>query len=278
MPNPVSPDIDAPSFVRRSTFSEQLGVRVVNDGPVNHLTADSLERPLEMPKSERRKAYYIAAIAAVLSLLVLAYYNFNVFSDRQAMAESVEDVLNRGVTLDLPVIQDYVGLSNEEILNSFRDFGFVLYDHTSIEDTNANGFDVYKLAGDVSVEDAAAAYDQGIDTLKPTEAARILSGSWRYLVSRPAKTEMRLRYFDFNATTATTAINDAVASQGFDPEGVSEMAEDTMGNINVTGTFEKNGVNYQYTISVCDLSQVYDIEGLPETAQYVGIKVTEQEA
>lgn len=277
MPSPVSPDDNAPAFLKRSAHSEQLGVRVVSNGPVNHLSAASLERPLEMPRDEKRKAYRIAAIAAVLSLLVLLVYNVSAFSERHEMIEGVDDVINRGVTLDLPMMQSYVGLSNEEILASFHDMGFELYDNTSAEDTNAKGFDVYKLASDVSAEEAAAAYEQGIDRLQPTEAARILSGSWRYLVSRPAKAEMRLRYFDFAATTATTAINDAIASQGFDPEGASEITEDSMGNKNVTGTFEKNGTTYQYTISVCDLSQVYDIEGLPETAQYVGIKVTEED-
>lgn len=276
MPNPDIRGNGAPAFVGRSTYSKQLGVRVRTDGPVNHLTAASLERPLEMPRDEMRNALLIALVAALASIIVLAVYNFSAYSGRQMVVEGVDDVINRGVSLDLPAMQDYVDLGNEDILRAFRDRGFVLYDNSSAEDTNAGGFDIYKLAPDVSVEEAQAAYGQGVETLQPAEAARILTGSWRYLVSRPAETEMRLRYFDFAATTPSAAITDALASQGFDAEAASAQEEDTMGNINVTGTFEKNGKTYDYTISVCDLAAVYDIEGLPETAQYVGIKVSTQ--
>lgn len=264
----------APSVVRGSLNNTDLGVRVENDGRINRLTADSLSRPLELPRAEFKRIYPIIAIATALCVLVLFMFNYTVNEDRQQVVEGVEDVINRGVTLDLPVMQDYAGLSNEEILNSFWNSGFVIMDNTSVEDTKVNGFDIYKLASDVTVDEARAAYDQGIDTLSSVEAARIISGSWRYLMSRPDKAEMRLRYVDFAATTPTMAINDALAAQHFDAAEASEPELDSMGNTNVSGHFDKNGVTYEYTVSVCNLSSVYDLDGLPETAQYVGIKVT----
>ena len=68
-----------------------------------------------------------------------------------------------------------------------------------------------------------------------------------------------------------SAIQSAVDSQGFKDADVNDIALDTMGNSNVSGTFKKDKVTYAYTISACDLSQVYDIDGAPENAQFVGI-------
>jgi hypothetical protein len=83
-----------------------------------------------------------------------------------------------------------------------------------------------------------------------------------------------LRYADFTATDAKEAIQTAIDSQGFKDADVNGIALDTMGNSNVSGTFKKDKVTYAYTISACDLSQVYDIDGAPENAQFVGIRVT----
>lgn len=263
-----------PAFLRRSPHSEDLGMHLHRNGPVSYLAAESLERPLELPRSEMRRLFLIAGIAALLGIVALFVYNSMIYADQQKLTQSVEEVINRGVTLDLPSMQECAGRSNEDILGMFYGAGYPIFDNSSSEDQNVNGFDVYKLAYDVSVEEAAAAYEQGIDQVEPVEAARVLSGSWRFLVDRYGQTELRLRYIDFAATTASTAINDALASQGFDAAAASPPTEDSMGNTNVTGTFDKDGTVYNYTISVCDLSSVYDIEGLPASAQYVGVRVT----
>jgi hypothetical protein len=266
--------VELPAFLRRSPNNECLGVQVRNHGPVNYLGAESLERSIDLPREDFKQVLVIVAIAAAISIAALFAYNYTVFADHQETVAQIEEIINRDVTLDLPAMRDYAGRSNDDIIGSFNAAGYTLYDNTSEEDRNAGGFDMYKLASDVTTEEAAAAYSQGLDKIDPGEAAKVLSGSWRFLVDRTNGNEMRLRYIDFAATTPTTALNDAVAAQAFDAAQASAPTEDSLGNTNVTGTFEKDGKTYNYTISVCDLSQVYDIPGLPATTQYVGIRVT----
>jgi hypothetical protein len=93
-------------------------------------------------------------------------------------------------------------------------------------------------------------------------------------VNRSQNVEMRVRYADFDSADAVSAIQVALESQGFEDANIADVAVDTMGNTNLSGSFKKDKTNYEYTISACDLSQVYDIDGAPENAQYVGIRVS----
>jgi hypothetical protein len=198
-----------------------------------------------LPREDFKQVLVIVAIAAAISIAALFDYNYTVFADHQETVAQIEEIINRDVTLDLPAMRDYAGRSNDDIIGSFNAAGYTLYDNTSEEDWNAGGFDMYKLASDVTTEEAAAAYSQGLDKIDPGEAAKVLSGSWRFLVDRANGNEMRLRYIDFDATTPTTALNDAVAAQAFDAAQASAPTEDSLGNTNVTGTFEKDGKTYE---------------------------------
>ena len=195
--------------------------------------------------------------------------------DVQKTRDAVTAAISRDVSLDLPKLQDYAGKTNEAMIESLNAAGYSLYDNTNDEDRNVDGFDMFKIASDIDPEKASNAYSQGLENLKPVDTARYLKGSWRFLVSRANGAEIRLRYADFDSADAIAAIHAAIQAQGFEDANLSDAAEDTMGNTNLSGKFKKDKVEYAYTISSCDLSQVYDIEGLPENAQYVGIRVTE---
>lgn len=269
-----SDNTQAPAFLGSNASNAELGVRSYESGPITYLSAESLKRPLELPRSQARKLLPIIIVAVLLSAAVVAFYNATVLSDVQRTQELVSEAIARDVSLDLPRLQDYAGKSNEAMMKSFTSDGYVIYDNSNDEDRNVDGFDVFKLASDADPEKAAAAYAQGIENLGDVETAWYLAGSWRFLVTRVNNPEIRLRYVDFDATDATSAISAAVESQGFEDADMTKIAQDVQGNTNLSGTFKKEKVTYEYTISACDLDQVYDIEGMPDGAQFVGIRVS----
>ena len=277
MPQQAKRDIDTkpPAFIGGPTGSAAGGVHRREDGPVTYLEAECLERPLEMTKDNYRKLIPILLVALILSAAVIIAYNMAVMGDVQRTREAVEAAISRDVSLDLPQLKDYAGKTNEAMIASLKSAGYNLYDNTNDEDRNVDGFDMFKIASDMDPERASQAYAQGLDNLKAVDTARYLKGSWRFLVSRANGAEIRLRYADFDSSDPTAAIQAAAQAQGFDDVNIADAAVDTMGNTNISGTFKKDKVEYAYTISSCDLSQVYEIEGLPENAQYVGIRVAE---
>ena len=277
MPQQAKRNIDAkpPAFIGGPTGSAAGGVRLREDGPVKYLEADCLERSIEMPRDDYRKLLPILVVALLLSAAVIIAYNMAVMGDVQKTRDAVNAAISRDVSLDLPKLQDYAGKTNEAMIASLKAAGYTLYDNTNDEDRNVDGFDIFKIASDMDPERASNAYSQGLENLKPVDTARYLKGSWRFLVSRANGAEIRLRYADFDSADAIAAIQAAVQAQGFEDANIADAAEDTMGNTNLSGTFKKDKVEYAYTISTCGLSQVYDIDGLPENAQYVGIRVTE---
>ena len=267
-------DTSAPAFIGQVTGSAASGMKLRQDGPVSYIDASGLGESMEMPRSESKRLRFIVLVAILLSAAVIVAYNVTVMGDIQKTRDQVTAVISRDVSLDLPSLKDYAGKTNEAMLSDLKAAGYTIYDNSNDEDRNVDGFDVFKLASDIDADDAATAYSHGIENLSAVEAAKYLKGSWRFLVNRSQNAELRLRYADFDATDPVSAIQTALESQGFDDANIADVAEDTMGNTNLSGTFKKDKIDYEYTISACDLSQVYDIDGAPENAQFVGIRVS----
>ena len=87
---------------------------------------------------------------------------------------------------------------------------------------------------------------------------------------------MRVGYADFTSGSLEAAIQSAIASEGFDPATTPEggAGVDEVGNTFQSGTIDVNGTVYTWKVSALPLSNMYDITGLPESAVYVGIRMT----
>ena len=85
---------------------------------------------------------------------------------------------------------------------------------------------------------------------------------------------MRLRYTDFSSGGIEAAVEAAIAAEGFDASTASETAVDEAGNTYRTGSVDVNGTTYTWRVSAIALSEVYSISGLPESATYVGVRMT----
>ncbi len=255
-------------------FNAHAKEYVDTDGPVRHLDGSGLKRPIDMPKSAMVVMGAFVVVAAIIGGTVL----FNVLDDVHNSAArtqlTVEENLSRPVTLDLPQLSSLFLLDNESIKQTFANAGFTTYELTSTEDEAKGGFDLFKLPSDVSVADAGVMYLSGINSLSAADASRFLNGSWRMTVTRNDGTDMGVWYADFASGSVDAAIQSALAAEALDTSTMGESGTDESGNTFQTGTVDVGGTICSWRISAILLSSYYDIEGLPDTAVYVGIRMS----
>ncbi len=243
-----------------------------HEEPVRFLDGSSLARPLDMPKSQRGVMYGFVIAAAVIGIILFVFLFNNVLNASSRDAATVEATVNRGVSLDLPVLTGLVQADDASILNSFAAAGFTTYPLPA-EQAYPSGFDIVKLPSDVTAMDAAIAYASDLKKLSAADASKYLSGSWRMTVSRSEYVDMKVRYADFSSGSVDAAVRNAIASQGLAGTSVKDSGIDSAGNTFVSGAVDVNGSIYQWQVSACPLTDVYSISGLPASAAYVGIRL-----
>lgn len=245
-------------------------------GPVRYLDGTPLARPQTLSKAQMALAGVLVAAAAVIGVALASGIIDNVIHAADREQASVEQNLARGVSLDLPVLTSYIQMDDGSIKQALTDAGYVVYETTTAEEYPDGGFDLYKLPSDVSLEQAAALYAQGVASLSASDAALLLNGSWRMTVARQDYTDMRVRYADFSSGSVEAAVANAIAAEGLSGAAIAESGTDESGNTYQSGTVDVDGTTYAWRVSAIALSSVYDISGLPETAVYVGVRLTPQ--
>lgn len=242
-------------------------------GPVRYLDGTSLSRPFDMP----RKTLFVAAAFVIVAVVIGGIMLHNVLdavlNAPAREAESVQKNLARDVSYDLPPLATLMTEDNETIKQTFSDAGLTIYDKTNVE-TNGDGLDLVKLPSDVSEAEAATYYAQGIGKLSAVDASRLLKGSWTFSVSRNDYTDMRVKFADFSSGSVDAAIQAAIVAEGLEDSTLGDAGTDEAGNTFQSGTIAVGDTTYTWRISAIALSSVYNISGLPDTAVYVGIRMT----
>lgn len=257
-------------------FKSRRNEYVDTEGPVRYLDGSGLERPLDIPKPQI--AVMIAFV--VVAALIGGYLLFNILDTVKGGAAraqaSVKENLSREVAYDLPALTSYIALSDEEIKQAVADAGLTVIDKGGMSDDPEAALELIKLPSDVSELDAGLMYNKGVSKLSASEAALLLNGSWTLDADRSDGTSMRLRYADFSSGSLDAAIDAAIAAEGFDPATIAEdgMGVDEVGNTFKQGTVDVDGTAYTWKVSALPLSEMYDISGLPETAVYVGVRLS----
>lgn len=257
-------------------FKSRRNEYVDTEGPVRYLDGSGLARPLDMPRPQ------IAVMVAfvVAAALIGGYLLFSVLDAVQGNAEraqaSVEENLAREVSYDLPSLASFMALDDEAIKQTLADAGYAIIDRTDPDEGGNGGLELIKLPSDVSEAEALLLYANGVDKLSAADAALLLNGSWTLDVDRDDPLEMRVRYADFASGSLDAAIDSAIAAEGFDPATIGEdgAGVDEVGNTFKTGTVDVDGTTYTWKVSAIPLSDMYDISGLPDTAVYVGVRLT----
>ncbi|WP_139653116.1 teichoic acid transporter [Raoultibacter phocaeensis] len=247
---------------------------VDTDDTVRYLDGSSLSRPFDLPRNQ----WLIAAVFLVAAIGIGGYFGFQIIDEvvnaPARAAASLEENLNRDVALDLPSLIELVNYSNEDIRASFDEAGYTIYDKTDEETAAAGvGFDLIKLPSDVSLEEAGLLYLQGVSNLSAADAAKLLNGSWEITVDRASGTDFRVRYADFASGTVDAAIQNAIIAEGLSDTTFGDSGVDGSGNTFQAGTVAIGDATYTWQVSACPLSGVYDNDGLPESAVYVGVRL-----
>ncbi|WP_295999686.1 teichoic acid transporter [uncultured Adlercreutzia sp.] len=245
----------------------------VTIGDVRYYDGAELSRPLEMPSRVRLVMYGAMAVAALLGALFLVNYFDGIMNEPLRQQQTLQENLTREVALDLPSLASLMPRSDEKIMAALSKKDYTLYERTPIGTDPDGGFEVIKLPEGVSLEEAGAMYLQGVDKLSAPDAVKLLKGAWTLTVTRKNGTSMRLRYADFDSGTLEKAVQNAMAAEGLENATVEDSGVDDSGNTYQTGTVtDKKDRTYTWRVSVIELSEVYDISGLPNTAYFVGIR------
>lgn len=244
------------------------------NGPVRYLDDSGLRRPFDPPKAVIAVCIVAAAAAAAIGGLMASKAIDQVLHGEERAAATIESNITRSVSYDIPLLQDYIALDDASILARLDEAGFLTYDLTGEGDS---GLDVMKLPSDTNLMDAGIALGGGIGNMDGVAASKYLVGSWRLTVDRVEGLSMRVRYADLQSPDAAAAIDSAMASEGWlDNPAITVAAEgqDEVGNTFREGTLTtSDGTAYSWRVSVCPLDDVYDIPGLPDNSQYVGIRL-----
>lgn len=245
------------------------GPRYAQNGAVNHPDASVLLRPFDPPKYVIAVCILGALVAAIAGGYVASKAIDQILHGAERNAATVEQNINREISYDFPQVASLMALDDESILAQFEEAGYTTYEFSE----EGAPLDVMKLPSDTTLADASIVYAGGIGNMDAVTASKYLVGSWRFTTDREEGVSMSVRYADLKATDAATAIQTAIDSQGWTaPEGV-DLQTDSVGNTYLEGTVDTDAGECTWRVACCALSGVYDISGLPETAQYVGIHV-----
>lgn len=244
------------------------------DDRVHYIDGSALLRPIEMPWAFRAIVAIFVVVGAVIGGIILINAYDTMMLAPQREVENTQKNLAREVPLQLPLLTSLIQLDDASIKAALDAADYLWYDMNTIGGTvEGGGIDAMKLPEGVSLVDAALAYSKGISRLSSSDAARYLNGSWRYTVGRGGYVDMKVKYADFRSGSIEAAIQNAIVQEGLGETERGESGIDNAGNTYQTGTVNVNGVIYSWQVSACPLSEVYGIEGLPEDAVYVGIRM-----
>ena len=244
------------------------------EGSVKYMDGSSLARPFDLPRKSYAPVGAFVVIAALIGAFMLMNYCDAVYAAPVRAQQTVTDNLAREVGYDIPNLTTYMESTDDGIKQTLADAGYTTYETTKEGEYPDGGFDIVKLPSDVSLAEAGIMYATGISSLSATDASRLLKGSWTLSVNRSGATDMRLKFVDFSSGSVDAAIQNAISASGLSEAPVADSGTDNAGNTYRSGTVEANGTTYKWRVSAISLSSVYKIKGLPDTAIYVGIRMT----
>ena len=263
---------DMQSLADRFFYTGKREYTVVK-GDIAYLDDAPLRRPFTLPAAQRMVLIGIIVIAAIIGFMAINNTVFAAMRESKAIEVSTEENLKRAPSIDsIPQMNNLINLTDEEVMSTFEEAGYTMY--TSAKSSDSSETVMYKLPSDISREEAAAMYVQGINSLNSAQAAKLLTGSWYFGIDRVNGTSMIVRYADFSTGDPQIAVQNALAKEGFDPASVTDSGEDESGNKYSMGTINVDDVPCTWKISALPLSDIYSVSGLPENACYVGVRMT----
>lgn len=239
--------------------------------PIRYLDPGSLTRPLDMPRGQQAIMFAFVAVAVIIGILLFTSIIGARNADSRQASEEVQQIIAETGDLNIPVLANYTINNADGIKSHLDQAGVKYYDNSKNSDDE---LDLISIPSGLKAADIKAIVTNGLGSVNSKTAVRYLCGSWRLTGNFKNGFDLRVRYCDMNATTATMALDDAAATQGYKSKG-KKRSKDSAGNTSISGSTKVGDATYKWTVSACDLANVYRVEGLPKSAQYTGIHLTD---
>lgn len=263
-------------------MSEQLDTEFeyAHPGSVHYMKAPALRRGMKIPGNIKGLIAAFGLVALALAAFFGFRINDNVVNAQSLFEESIAAAINSGPGLELPVLNNYVGVTNEEIRQAISGMGWQTIDVDALyaspnEEVDANSLDLVKIPSDMEYSQAESLFTGNLRRVDTAEALHYLASSWRFTSYATEGIDLKVKYADFHSESIEQAIANAISAQGWTDSTFGESGVDQSGNTYQNGTIQVNEINMHWSISVCPLDEVYNVSGLPENSYYVGARLVQ---
>ena len=244
-------------------------------GNVTYLDGTPLSRPFDMPVAKKAIVGIVVLVAIALGAMFVNNTVLSSLRESAAAEQAIKDNLARPASIDsLPNMKKLVNLNDAGIKEAFDKAGYTIYDASNLGDSES--LILYRLPEDITLDEAAELYGQGVSSLSAVQATKLLNGSWQFVADRTGVTTMVVRYADFSTGDPQVALESALEKTGFDPESVTDSGVDDSGNTYQIGSLKAKDTTCVWKISALPLSDMFSIKNMPEEACYIGIRLTVQ--
>lgn len=221
-----------------------------------------------------KRAFVVGGIAGIV-ILAIVISIFVSQNNAGNTSSSVVRSLSTPVDRNAPLLSNLYGDSDSTIYDTLSETNKIYQ-----ISMNSNGMSLVRVPDDVTSEQMALYYMNGLSSLSTDEIATVLRGAWWLTVDRSGATVMKIKYADFTSTTTDKAISNAMSSQGISDKNPSIISSGTDSNKNTFkyGTYtNSDGDTMYWRVASCALSAVYSNSGLPKNSYYVGITLSDGE-
>ncbi len=255
-------------------FKDDNKIRAVEINGVRQPDPALLQRPFTMPRSLRRKVFWVVLVAIVIAVICVTSYVVNYAMHDARQSESVQRVINGTQAQDVPQLSTFLGMNADQIRQYLSSSRISTIDLSSISGDSEEALDVIKIPSDISATDAVSIYQNGIDSLSGEDAARYLVNSWQLTLDSGDSVDLHLHFADFADQNPQQAVQSTVNQQGFANSSLGDSGTDASGNNYQNGSITtSDGQTYNWTVSSCPLTNVYSNDGLPANSCYVGVRI-----
>ena len=262
---------DFTDFIHKSEHKDDKMIQ----GNIAYPNAKKLLRPQTLKGPWLILAAVVIALAACVAWNFLSTASDSIYFSQIRMRTQVEQNIARDISYDFVQLKSYITYSSAQDVYDEVSSEYTLV-QLGVDEVSEDGFDAFKLPSDVSSEEGAAALKGGIGSMNKVQASKVLKGGWRITMDVSNYQDLRVRYTDFSSATLEDAILSAIYSQGFDGDDCEVTAEgiDESGNTYKSGTCDIDGETYFWRVSAVQFNDAYSIDGIPDTAIYVGVRMT----
>lgn len=249
-------------------------------GSIHYMSAPAVRRGMRIPRNIKLAIAGIGVAALVVaSLLGMRMYH-DIVSAPARYAESIAVAINDGLDLHLPTLNNFVGSDGAAIRDTLAQSGYTTIDVDALyanegEELDPNTIDLVKIPSDVEYDRAVELFKSNLRRTDVTEAAHFLAGTWRFTSYSSEGVDLKVKYADFGSNTIEESIMTAIAAQGWSDSTFGESGVDQSGNTYQNGTIQVNDHALHWSVSVCPLDEVYNVNGLPENSYYVGARLVQ---